>query len=75
MEFRTRNDNFAAGDCVMSMLGWREYAVSDGSGLLKIDPNLFPIQTYLGTAGMPGMTAYVGLLDIGKPKEGQTVFR
>jgi NADPH-dependent curcumin reductase CurA len=58
----------------MSMLGWREYAVSNGSGLTKIDPNLFPIQTYLGTAGMPGMTAYVGLLDIGKPKKGETVF-
>jgi NADPH-dependent curcumin reductase CurA len=70
----SKNDKFAAGDCVMSMLGWREYAVSDGTGLTKIDPNLFPIQTYIGSAGMPGLTAYVGLLDIGKPKEGQTVF-
>ena len=70
----SKNDKFAAGDCVMSMLGWREYAVSDGTGLTKVDPNLFPIQTYLGTAGMPGLTAYVGLLDIGKPKEGETVF-
>jgi NADPH-dependent curcumin reductase CurA len=70
----SKNDKFAAGDCVMSMLGWREYAVSDGRGLTKVDPNLFPVQTYLGAAGMPGMTAYVGLLDIGKPKEGETVF-
>ena len=70
----SKNDKFAAGDCVMSMLGWREYAVSDGKGLTKIDPSMFPIQTYLGTAGMPGMTAYVGLLDIGKPREGETVF-
>jgi NADPH-dependent curcumin reductase CurA len=70
----SKNDKFAAGDCVMSMLGWREYAVSDGKGLTKVDPNLFPVQTYLGAAGMPGMTAYVGLLDIGKPKEGETVF-
>lgn len=70
----SKNDKFAAGDCVMSMLGWREYAVSDGKGLTKIDPSMFPIQTYLGTAGMPGMTAYVGLLDIGKLKEGETVF-
>ena len=70
----SRNEKFAAGDCVQSMLGWREYAVSDETGLTKIDPNLFPIQTYLGAAGMPGMTAYVGLLDIGKPKAGETVF-
>ena len=70
----SRNEKFAPGDCVMSMLGWREYAVSDGAGLTKVDPDLLPIQTYLGTAGMTGMTAYVGLLDIGKPKEGETVF-
>ena len=70
----SKNDEFAVGDCVVSMLGWREYAVSDGRGLIKIDPNQFPIQTYLGAAGMPGMTAYVGLLDIGKPREGETVF-
>ena len=70
----SRNDKFAPGDCVMSMLGWREYAVSNGSGITKVDPNLFPIQRYLGAAGMPGMTAYVGLLDIGKLKDGETVF-
>lgn len=70
----SKNNKFTVGDCVMSMLGWREYAVSDGTGLTVVDPNLVPIQTYLGTAGMPGMTAYIGLLDIGKPKEGETVF-
>ena len=70
----SRNNKFAPGDFVLSMLGWREYAVSDGSDLTKVDPNLFPLQAYLGTAGMPGMTAYVGLLDIGKPKAGETVF-
>ena len=70
----SKNDKFAAGDCVMHMLGWREYAVSDGRGLTKIDPGMFPIQSYLGAAGMPGMTAYVGLLDIGRVAEGETVF-
>ena len=70
----SRNDKFAAGDCVLSRLGWREYAVSDGTEVTKIDAKLFPIQSYLGAAGMPGMTAYVGLLDIGKPREGETVF-
>jgi NADPH-dependent curcumin reductase CurA len=70
----SKNGKFEIGDCVTSMLGWREYAVSDGKDLSKIDPNLFPVQTYLGAAGMPGQTAYVGLLDIGRPKEGETVF-
>jgi leukotriene B4 12-hydroxydehydrogenase/15-oxo-prostaglandin 13-reductase len=65
---------FRAGDYVLGMLGWREYYVSDGTGLTKIDPDVAPIQTYLGTLGMPGLTAYVGLLDIGQPKEGDTVF-
>lgn len=67
-------DMFHIGDYVLSMKGWREYFVSDGSGLTKIDPNIAPIQTFLGTFGMPGMTAYIGLLDIGKPKPNETVF-
>jgi hypothetical protein len=67
-------DTFQVGDYVFSMKGWREYFVSDGSGLTKIDPNIAPIQTFLGTFGMPGMTAYVGLIDIGKPKTNETVF-
>jgi NADPH-dependent curcumin reductase CurA len=54
--------------------GWREYYVSDGRGLTQIDPQHAPIQAYLGTLGMPGLTAYVGLLDIGQPKAGDTVF-
>jgi NADPH-dependent curcumin reductase CurA len=70
----SNNDKYAVGDWVQSMLGWREYAVSDGAGLTKVDPDRFPVQSYLGTAGMPGMTAYVGLLDIGKPGQGETVF-
>lgn len=70
----SKNDQFQVGDFVLSMMGWREYFLSNGTGLLKIDPKVAPIQAYLGTVGMPGLTAYVGLLDIGKPKEGETVF-
>lgn len=65
---------FPVGEWVLSSRGWREYFVSDGSDLTKIDPHVAPVQSYLGTLGMPGMTAYVGLLDIGRPKEGDTVF-
>jgi len=67
-------DQFQVGDFVLGRSGWREYFISNGTGLVKIDPNVAPIQAYLGTVGMPGLTAYVGLLDIGKPKEGETVF-
>jgi len=65
---------FKPGDMVVNFLGWREYFVSDGVGLTKIDPGNAPVQTYLGTLGMPGLTAYCGLLEIGKPVEGETVF-
>jgi NADPH-dependent curcumin reductase CurA len=70
----SQNDRFQVGDCVQSMQGWREYFVTEGEGLVKIDPKIAPIQTFLGTLGMPGLTAYVGLLHIGKAKEGETVF-
>ncbi len=70
----SKSDQFQVGDFVLGMFGWREHFVSDGSGLFKIDPNVAPIQAYLGTVGMPGLTAYYGLLDIGQPKEGETVF-
>jgi NADPH-dependent curcumin reductase CurA len=70
----SRNPDFAEGDWVTSMLGWREVAVSDGSGLFKLDPSLAPVSASLGVLGMPGLTAYVGLLDIGKPLEDETVF-
>ena len=68
------NGRFQAGDYVTSMLGWREYFVSDGRGLTQIDPRVAPIQAYLGVLGMPGLTAYVGLLDIGRLQAGETVF-
>ena len=64
---------FSPGDCVMGYTGWQDYAQSDGAGLRKIDPTIAPISTALGVLGMPGMTAYTGLLNIGKPKAGQTL--
>lgn len=70
----SRRDGLEVGDAVLSMRGWREYYVSDGSRLTRVDPDLAPIRTYLGTLGMPGLTAYVGLLDIGQAEAGDTVF-
>ena len=66
---------FVAGDLVLSMLGWREGFVAPASALDKL-PRIagVPDQAYLGVLGMPGMTAYGGLLEIGRPKEGETVF-
>ncbi len=69
----SKNPRFAAGDFVLTSDGWQEYAVSDGKGLRKVDPAIAPVAWYLGILGMPGLTAYVGLLDIGKPREGETV--
>ena len=71
---QSQGGKLQVGDYVLGRKGWREYYVSDGAELTKIDPNLAPVQTYLGTLGMPGLTAYVGLLDIGRPKAGETVF-
>ncbi len=64
---------FAPGDIVFGYTGWQDYALSDGRGLRKIDPALAPVSTALGVLGMPGMTAYTGLLNIGRPKEGETL--
>lgn len=64
---------FNAGDNVVGVFGVQEYAVSDGGGVIKVDPNLVSLPVYLGALGMPGMTAYFGLLDVGEPKEGNTV--
>jgi len=71
---QSQDEKLHIGDYVLGRKGWREYYVSDGAELTKIDPHLAPVQTYLGTLGMPGLTAYVGLLDIGRPKAGETVF-
>jgi NADPH-dependent curcumin reductase CurA len=69
----SNNPNFARGDIVLGRAGWQTHALSDGKGLAKIDPKLAPISTAVGVLGMPGMTAYTGLLDIGKPQAGETV--
>jgi NADPH-dependent curcumin reductase CurA len=71
---RSEGGPFQVGDYVLGMQGWREYYVSDGAGLNKIDPRIAPVQAFLGIVGMPGLTAYVGLLDIGQPQPGETVF-
>ena len=69
----SRHPQFAAGEIVQGMFGWQQYAASDGEGVRKVDPKLAPISTALGVLGMPGMTAYFGLLEIGKPQPGETV--
>ncbi|HYM03086.1 MAG TPA: NADP-dependent oxidoreductase, partial [Stellaceae bacterium] len=69
----SKNPKFAVGDTVVGRVGWQQFALSDGSDLRKVDPKLVPISTYLGVVGMPGVTAWVGLNDIGQPKPGETV--
>lgn len=69
----SKNAKFAPGETVLGMFGVQEYAISDGKGLTKVDPRLAPLPVYLGTLGMPGMTAYFGLLDICQPRAGETV--
>jgi NADPH-dependent curcumin reductase CurA len=69
----SNNPGFAKGDIVLSRAGWQTHALSDGKGLARIDPKLAPISTAVGVLGMPGMTAYAGLLEIGKPQAGETV--
>jgi|SRR5581483_1986568 len=69
----SRHPAFRPGDFVAGYDGWQQYAVSDGRELRKLDPQAAPISTGIGVLGMPGMTAYVGLIDIAKPKAGETV--
>lgn len=66
----SQHDGFAVGDWVLAYTGWQDYAVSDGTGLTKLDPQLAHPSYALGVLGMPGLTAYMGLLDIGAPKTG-----
>ncbi|MBV8746417.1 MAG: NADP-dependent oxidoreductase [Xanthobacteraceae bacterium] len=70
---QTNNPDFAIGDLVTSYAGWQTHAVSDGKGLRKIDSKAAPPSAFLGVLGMPGLTAYAGLLEIGKPQPGETV--
>jgi NADPH-dependent curcumin reductase len=69
----SRHPGFAAGDIVLGYGGWQDYARSNGQGLRKLDPATAPVTAALGVLGMPGMTAYAGLLEIGQPKPGETV--
>lgn len=69
----SEHPGFAVGEHVYGAFGVQEYALSDGAGVIKIDPSLAPLPCYLGTLGMTGMTAYFGLLDTGRLQEGDTV--
>jgi len=64
---------FTKGDFVSGLLQWKEYQKSDGLGLLKVDPATAPLTAYLGVLGMTGLTAYLGLTEIGKPIKGETL--
>lgn len=69
----SRNPAFKVGDAVQGMLGVQQFAISDGKGLVKVDPKLAPLERWVGGLGMPGWTAYFGLLEVGQPKAGETV--
>ena len=69
----SQNASFKVGDIVEDRLGWQEYAIGGGPTLRKVDPSLAPVSTANGVLGMPGMTAYFGLLDVGQPRPGETV--
>jgi NADPH-dependent curcumin reductase CurA len=69
----SNHPKFPAGSHVVGRFGVQEYSVSDGAGVIPVDPSLVPLPVYLGALGMPGMTAYFGLLDVGRPQEGDTV--
>jgi NADPH-dependent curcumin reductase len=69
----SRHPGFAEGDYVTGTFGAQEYAVSDGRGVVTVDPARAPLTAYLGVLGLTGLTAYFGLIDVGKPKAGDTV--
>ncbi len=69
----SNDSGLAVGDFVVAMAGVQDYAVVKAKDAIKVDPRLAPLPRYLGALGMPGLTAYFGLLDIGQPKEGETV--
>src|SRR6478735_7740373 len=70
---QSNSPDFEAGDIVLAHSGWQTHAIAPAASLQRIDPKLAPVSTALGILGMPGMTAYFGLLDIGQPKAGETV--
>ncbi len=69
----SNNEKFAVGDIVVARTGWASHTVSDGSDIRKVDPTIAPLSAYLGVLGMPGMTAWIGLNEIGEMKAGETV--
>lgn len=69
----SKNTNFSKGDHVSGMLQWKETQVAKADGLIKVDPDKAPLSAYLGIIGMTGLTAYLGLTEIGKPKKGETL--
>jgi NADPH-dependent curcumin reductase CurA len=69
----SRNERYAEGDWVLHQLGWREWALSDGAALRRLDPGTAPVSTALGVLGMPGFTAWYGLFVLGRPESGETV--
>jgi len=70
---KSNHPQFSEGEFVLGYDGWQSYGVTNGENLRKLDPTQLPISYALGITGMPGMTAYFSLLDIGKPKAGETV--
>ncbi len=69
----SKNSNFSKGDHVSGLLQWKEAQVAKADGLIKVDPDKAPLSAYLGVLGMTGLTAYLGLTEIGKPKKGETL--
>ena len=69
----SKSNSFTSGDLVVGNLGWQDYSIADEKEVRKINSEIAPVSTALGVLGMPGLTAYFGLLDIGKPKQGETV--
>jgi NADPH-dependent curcumin reductase CurA len=69
----SRDPEWKAGDMALSYSGWQTHVISDGRGLRRLDPSVVPVSTALGVLGMPGFTAYAGLLEIGRPQPGETV--
>src|SRR5438045_4777983 len=69
----SNDPSLAAGDTVTGLTGVQDYVIAKAKEMTKVDPRLAPLPRYLGALGMPGMTAYFGLLDICDPKEGETV--
>lgn len=71
--FESKSNDFVKGDFVVGNLGWEDYSIADEKEVRTINPDIAPVSTALGVLGMPGLTAYFGLMDIGRPKQHETV--